>query len=100
MAAHYHSEARRRSIKIQRVDIMEYIDQRWARFCHCRLRQRIRPAPMVRIAPHGDHWRQSLQRIEDFLSANVSRMDNQLGPAQSFESLRAQKSMNVRDDAN
>jgi len=78
---------------------MEYIDQRWARFRHCRLRQRIRPASMVRIAPHGDHWRQGLQSLEDFPSANVSRMDNQLGPAQSFESLRTQKSMSVRDDA-
>ena len=57
MAAHHHSEARRRSIKIQRVDIMEYIDPRWAGFRHCRFRQRIRPASMVRIAPHGDHWR-------------------------------------------
>ena len=100
MAADHHSEARRRSIKIQRVDIMEYIDQRWAGFHHCRFRQRIRPASMVRIAPHGDYRRQSLQRIKDFLSANVSSMDNHLGPAQSFESLRAQKSMSVRDDSN
>ncbi len=82
------------------MDIMEHIDQRWARFRHCRFRQRIRPGPVVRIAPHGDHWRQGLQSIEDFLSADVSRMDNHLGPAQSFESLRAQKSMSVRDDAN
>ena len=28
MAAHYHSEARRRRVKIERLDIMEYIDQR------------------------------------------------------------------------
>jgi hypothetical protein len=41
-----------------------------------------------------------LQRIEDFLPANVSRMDDHLGPAQSFESLRAQKSVSVRDDSN
>jgi hypothetical protein len=89
MAAHHHSEARRRGIKVQRVDIMEYIDQCWARFRHGRFGKRIRPVPMVRIAPHGDHWRQSLQRIEDLLSANVSRMDDHLGPAQSFESLLA-----------
>jgi hypothetical protein len=100
MPVYYHSEARRGGIKVQRVDIMEYIDQCWARFRHGRFTQRIRPVPMVRIAPYGDHWRQGLQSIEDFLPANVSRMDNQLGSAQSFESLRAQKSMCVGDDAN
>jgi hypothetical protein len=89
MAAHHHSEARRRGIQVQRVDIMEYIDQCRSRLRHCRFRQRIRPLTMVCVAPHGDHWRHSLQSIEDFLPANVSRMDNHLGPAQSVESLRA-----------
>lgn len=95
MSAHDHLESRRGRIEIQRVNIVQHVDQRVSGFRNGRLRKRIRPGIVVRVSPHGHYGRQFLQRIDNFRAADVACMQNQFHPLQCLDRLLAQKPMRV-----
>ncbi len=99
MPAHHHTESRGGRVKIERLDIMQHVDQRVACFRHGRFRKRIGPGTVIGVAPDGHHGRQLFERFDDFRSADVTRVDDQFAAAQRLERFLPQKAMRVGNNS-
>src|SRR5262249_51214125 len=53
----------------------------------------------IDVAAHDVQRRERAQRLEQLGTADVARMDDQIGPAQRIKRLRAQEPVRVGDDA-
>jgi len=99
MATDYDVKPGSGGIKIERAEIVQHIDHRRVGLRHGGLGQRHGPRLRIHVAAHGHHRRQLLERGEDLGTAHVSRVDDQIGPAQRAHRLITQQAVRVRDNA-
>jgi len=83
----------------QFIEIVQHVETGAARVQHRGERQVLRPSVAVDIASHGKDRRDAFQLVQDFRTAYITSVDNEVDAAEGAFCLWAQKTMSVRDDS-
>ena len=85
--------------QVQFIEIVQHVETGAARVQHRGERQVLRPSVAVDIASHGKDRRDAFQLVQDFRTAYVTSVENQVHAAEGAFRFGAQKTMSVRDDS-
>jgi hypothetical protein len=99
VAANDGVEAGSLRFEIKIVEIMEQIEMEARNLYNRGQRQFLRPRLGVHVAAHSKNRRDGLESRENFRSADVSRMNDEIGTIQSALRFRAKQPVSIGNDA-
>src|SRR6267143_2426758 len=97
MAADDRLEAGGGRIEVERVEVVQDIEDDVPDANDLRVLQRLRPILTVVVPPHGDHRSHFAQRLQHVGTADVTGVDDQLRAAQGVDRLWTHQTVGVGD---
>ena len=86
-------------VEVEILEIVKHIKTEAICFDDRRDWKFLRPGLGVYVAAHGKHRSDEFELRENFRSAHISRMDNQLHPGQGALRFRAEQTVSIGNDA-
>lgn len=97
MPAHDHGETRRRGLQVERLQVMQDVNQGRARLGDCGLRK-LRTCAGVDISPYRHQRREFPQLLQDFRVAHIARVNDQVRTRQRPQRFRAKQPMGIGNE--
>ena len=87
-------------IYVQFICIMKHVEQEFSDLDNLCFREVVCPSAHVHVSSHSIDRTNRSQSFKYLKLPDVARMNNQVGTFESFDCLRSQETVRVRDDTN